>query len=209
MGSEPRIRDETLTLNGLRFHYRDWGNPQASPLVLLHGYTSHARSWDTIARRLADRFRVLALDQRGHGESEHAADYDEQRLLEDLAAFVDALGLATFAPVGFSIGGSPPPATPCSTRSGSSGSCWPSASPWRPIRMRRPTSRPCARCRRRLRDRRSAPPRRRRRRSGRWHLKRRRTNGGAGCSAAWPRGRTAAGAGAMTRYYVPLVRPAA
>jgi pimeloyl-ACP methyl ester carboxylesterase len=99
------VRDATLPRNGVRFHYRDWGDPAAPPLLLLHGYTSHARSWDPIARVLADRFRVLALDQRGHGETEHAADYDEQRLVEDLAAFVDALDLAPFAAVGFSIGG--------------------------------------------------------------------------------------------------------
>jgi pimeloyl-ACP methyl ester carboxylesterase len=105
MASEPAVRDETIALNGLRFHYRDWGDPQAAPLLLLHGYTSHARSWDTMARCMADRFRVLALDQRGHGETEHAADYDEQRLVEDLAVFVDALGLGPFSGVGFSIGG--------------------------------------------------------------------------------------------------------
>ena len=105
MDDGPSERDASLTLNELRFHYRDWGDPQAPPLLLLHGYTSHARSWDTIARALADRFRVLALDQRGHGESDLASDYDEQRLVEDLAAFVDALGLGSFAAVGFSIGG--------------------------------------------------------------------------------------------------------
>jgi pimeloyl-ACP methyl ester carboxylesterase len=71
----------------------------------LHGYTSHARGWDTVARGLAGRFRVLALDQRGHGESDFASDYDEQRLIEDLAAFVDALDLGPFAAAGFSIGG--------------------------------------------------------------------------------------------------------
>jgi pimeloyl-ACP methyl ester carboxylesterase len=54
---------------------------------------------------LADRFRVLALDQRGHGESEHAADYHELRLVGDLAAFADTLGLERFSAVGFSIGG--------------------------------------------------------------------------------------------------------
>jgi esterase len=105
MDTEPTVRDATLTLNRLRFHYRDWGHPQAPPVVLLHAYTSHARSWDTAARGLADHFRVLALDQRGHGESDLASDYDEQRLIEDLAAFVDALGLESFAAVGFSIGG--------------------------------------------------------------------------------------------------------
>lgn len=103
--TESVVRDATLTLNGLRFHYRDWGDPQAPAVVLLHGYTSHARSWDTIAHQLSDRFRVLALDQRGHGESDLASDYDEQRLIEDLAAFVDALRLDSFAVVGFSIGG--------------------------------------------------------------------------------------------------------
>jgi pimeloyl-ACP methyl ester carboxylesterase len=106
METTPRVRDETVTLNGLRFHYRDWDNPGAPPVILLHGYTSHARSWDTIAQGLADRFRVLALDQRGHGESDWATDYHEQRLVEDLAALVDALGLNQVALVGMSIGGS-------------------------------------------------------------------------------------------------------
>ena len=40
------VRDETLTLNGLRFHYRDWGSPEARPLVLLHGGLGNARHWD-------------------------------------------------------------------------------------------------------------------------------------------------------------------
>jgi pimeloyl-ACP methyl ester carboxylesterase len=102
------VRDATLTLDGLRFHYRDWGYPKAPALVLLHAYTQHARTWDTwdtVARALADRFRVLALDQRGHGESDRATDYHEQQLINDFAAFVYALGLARFSAVGFSIGG--------------------------------------------------------------------------------------------------------
>jgi esterase len=105
MGDGMTVRDATLTLNGLRFHYRDWGNPKAPPLVLLHAYTQHARSWDTVARAFSGRFRVLALDQRGHGESDRATDYHEQRLVSDFATFVDALGLARFSAVGFSIGG--------------------------------------------------------------------------------------------------------
>ena len=106
MNTEPLVRDETVTLDGLRFHYRDWGEPTAPPVVLLHAYLQHARTWDTVARGLADRFRVLALDQRGFGESEWAADYHELRLVADVAEFVDALELATFSLVGFSIGGS-------------------------------------------------------------------------------------------------------
>ena len=74
--SEALVEDKSLTLNGLHFHYRDWGNSVASPLVLLHGGWGNARHWDTAARALADQFRVLALDLRGHGESEHAPDGD-------------------------------------------------------------------------------------------------------------------------------------
>jgi esterase len=105
MDTEPLVQDATVTLTGLRFHYRDWGDPSAPPLVLLHGFMGTARDWDTIARGLADRYRVLALDQRGHGESAWATDYHEQRLVDDLAGFVDALGLTRFAAVGFSGGG--------------------------------------------------------------------------------------------------------
>ena len=105
MTTEPLVRDETIILDGLRFHYRDWGDPDAPPLVLLHAYLQHARTWDTVARGLADRFRVLALDQRGFGESDHAADYHELRFVGDLAGFADALGLERFSVVGFSIGG--------------------------------------------------------------------------------------------------------
>src|SRR5215211_2533274 len=105
MDTELRVQDETVTLNGLRFHYRDWGNPAAPPLVLLHGFMGTAHDWDTIARGLADRYRVLALDQRGFGESAWASDYHEQQLVDDLGAFVDVLGLSTFSAVGFSFGG--------------------------------------------------------------------------------------------------------
>jgi pimeloyl-ACP methyl ester carboxylesterase len=97
--------DETVILDGLCFHYREWGDPSAPPVILLHAFLQHARTWDTVAVALADQFRVFALDQRGHGESDWAADYHELRLIGDLAGFVDALGLDRFALVGFSIGG--------------------------------------------------------------------------------------------------------
>ena len=106
MSNEPTVQDTTITLDGLRFHYRDWGDSTAPPLLLLHAFSMHARTWDTVARTLADRFRVLALDQRGHGESAWAADYHELRLVGDVAGFIEALGLSPISLVGFSIGGS-------------------------------------------------------------------------------------------------------
>lgn len=97
--------DRLVMLNGLRFHYREWGAPDAPPLVLLHGYTSHARAWDTFARALAPHCHIFALDQRGHGETGWTDDYSADRMIEDVAAFVGALRLERFDLLGLSMGG--------------------------------------------------------------------------------------------------------
>jgi pimeloyl-ACP methyl ester carboxylesterase len=75
--------------------------------VLLHGFTGHARSWDAFAEAMTDRYRVLALDQRGHGETAWAAaeKYGAAEMVDDLAAFVAAMGLRRFALLGLSMGG--------------------------------------------------------------------------------------------------------
>ena len=103
------VRDELIELRGLRFHYRDWAcdKPGARDLVLLHGYTGHARSWDAFARAMAENYRVLALDQRGHGESQWASPdaYGTPEMVEDLKAFVAAMGLDDFSLLGLSMGG--------------------------------------------------------------------------------------------------------
>ncbi|MGH7303714.1 MAG: alpha/beta fold hydrolase [Candidatus Rokuibacteriota bacterium] len=99
--------DRTLVLNGQRFHYTEWGAATAPALILLHGVTGHARTWDEEARSLASRYRVLALDQRGHGDSDPSpnADYTVATMAADLAAFADALALARVTLVGLSMGG--------------------------------------------------------------------------------------------------------
>ncbi len=99
------VQDRTLTLNGLRFHYLDWGNAAAQPLVALHGFTSHAHSWDAFAEAMRDRYHILALDQRGHGETEWTTDYRAERRVEDLRAFVTELGIERPVLVGLSMGG--------------------------------------------------------------------------------------------------------
>ena len=100
-------RDHVVTLHGQRFHYTEWGEANAPVVVLLHGITGHARTWDDEAAALARRFRVLALDQRGHGDSDPApdGDYRTSTLAEDFAAFVDALDLRVFRLIGLSMGG--------------------------------------------------------------------------------------------------------
>src|SRR5258707_11186782 len=103
------VVDELIEMRGLRFHYRDWASRRsgAPDLVLLHGYTGHARSWDAFAQGMTDRYRVLALDQRGHGESGWApADrYGVDDMADDLTAFVASLGLKGFSLLGLSMGG--------------------------------------------------------------------------------------------------------
>ena len=100
-------RDHALTVGGLAFHYVAWGQESAPPLVLLHGITGHARSWDALARELCADFRVIALDQRGHGDSDRApdGDYRVATMAGDVAGMADALGLGRFALVGLSMGG--------------------------------------------------------------------------------------------------------
>jgi esterase len=94
-----------VTANGLRFHYLEWGVAAAPPLVLLHGFGNEAHIWDLFAPLVAGRYRVLALDSRGHGDSDHAAEYGDEHNLADLEAILDALGITRLTLVGFSMGG--------------------------------------------------------------------------------------------------------
>jgi len=109
MSNGHAVIDELIEMRGLRFHYRDWAPKRAGApaLVLLHGFTGHARSWDSFAEAMTDRYRVLALDQRGHGESGWApADrYATADMADDLVAFVKALRLEGFSLLGLSMGG--------------------------------------------------------------------------------------------------------
>ena len=104
-----RVSDRRVTVNGLSLHYRDWHGPhELSPaVVLLHGLSGHARTWDALAASLCSHYRVLALDQRGHGESDWdpARNYATSDLLHDFEAFVTALQLERYALLGLSMGG--------------------------------------------------------------------------------------------------------
>lgn len=94
-------------LNGLRFHYVSWGDPRKPPLVCLHGLRSYGRTFSPLAAALADRFFVLAIDQRGRGETAWDPDrnYYTDQYVADLGAFVDHLGLEIFHLLGHSMGG--------------------------------------------------------------------------------------------------------
>jgi pimeloyl-ACP methyl ester carboxylesterase len=93
-----------VQLDGLKFHYLDWGGG-GPPLLMLHGFTGHAHTWDHTAAALSDRYRVFALDQRGHGDSEWADVYGTRAMVDDVLRFLDAMGLAAIDLMGLSMGG--------------------------------------------------------------------------------------------------------
>jgi pimeloyl-ACP methyl ester carboxylesterase len=100
-------RDHTVTLDGLALHYCEWGPAHARPLVLLHGITGHARTWDHLALALQPGSRVIALNQRGHGDSQWApgGDYSVGAMAADVERLADHLGLNRFLLLGLSMGG--------------------------------------------------------------------------------------------------------
>jgi len=106
MTARAKPEDRFLLVNGLRLHYLDWGSGPR-PILLLHGFTAHAHAWDVLAQALSTSYHVLALDQRGHGDSDWAPDgaYAIEDHLADIAGFVQALGLSRLAIIGHSMGG--------------------------------------------------------------------------------------------------------
>ena len=74
-GAVPPERSRWLESFGLRLRVHEWGAPDRTPVVLIHGMFDHARSFDTLAPLLAERLRVVAMDARGHGDSDWAESY--------------------------------------------------------------------------------------------------------------------------------------
>ncbi len=99
--------DNIVWANGMSFHYLEWGNPGAPLIVMLHGGSQQAHSWDFVSLPLSEHFQIIALDQRGHGDSDWAADgdYSLEAHQADLDSLVQALGLSSFNLIGHSMGG--------------------------------------------------------------------------------------------------------
>lgn len=101
-----KAAEKYITVNGVRLHYLDWGTSGKPLLVCLHNHGGQAHIWDEFAEFMSSRYHVLALDQRGHGDSQWAeSGYERERFVEDLAAFMDALSIQKAVLVGSSIGG--------------------------------------------------------------------------------------------------------
>jgi pimeloyl-ACP methyl ester carboxylesterase len=105
-------RDRAIESRGLKIHYLEWGEPAAEPLILIHGFLDHARSWEPFVAELEKKSPapkwIIAPDCRGHGDSGwvgaggyyHFPDY-----VWDLDRLVESLAVPTITLVGHSMGG--------------------------------------------------------------------------------------------------------
>ena len=99
--------DKYIQINGMNFHYLEWGDPADPTILMLHGGSQQAHSWDFVSLPLSEHYHVLALDQRGHGDSDWAADgdYSIEAHQRDIDGFIEAMGLDAFHLIGHSMGG--------------------------------------------------------------------------------------------------------
>lgn len=99
--------ERSVSVANLNLSYQEWGVPEAPPIIMLHGFGVSGHMFDEFADRMQDRYRLLALDQRGHGDSDWSeeGDYSRAAFVEDLEGFRTALGIETFILIGHSMGG--------------------------------------------------------------------------------------------------------
>ncbi len=94
-------------LNGsIELNVTEDGSPSAPPILLLHGITSHVGTWNWFVPELADRYRVLRLDFRGHGDSDRAAEqYSSAGYVSDAVAALEQVAGQPAIVMGHSLGG--------------------------------------------------------------------------------------------------------
>jgi pimeloyl-ACP methyl ester carboxylesterase len=92
--------------DGLTLHALEWSR-EGTPLLLLHGFGNSSRVWDDCSPELAPHYRVIALDQRGHGDSPRDPElrYETASMARDVEAVLAALGAKRVVLVGHSMGG--------------------------------------------------------------------------------------------------------
>jgi len=99
------MKEKSLDVDDLHLSYLDGGS--GGNILMLHGFGSNKDSWNRFARHLTNKFRVVAVDLPGHGDSTSSLDntYDVQSQARRLALFVDKLGMQRFHIIGSSMGG--------------------------------------------------------------------------------------------------------
>src|SRR5262249_39849234 len=102
-----RYTSRNLVVNGLRFQTLEWGDSSSPPILVLHGGNQTSHSWDLVSLVLAPRYRVVAIDQRGHGDSEWPRDGEisTEAMADDARSIVNTLELKNPIVMGHSMGG--------------------------------------------------------------------------------------------------------
>jgi pimeloyl-ACP methyl ester carboxylesterase len=103
----PGPASHTYFSQRLRLHYVDWGNPEAPPMLLVHGGRDHCRNWDWVAAAFADEYHVIAPDLRGHGDSQWmlGGSYTVSNYVYDIAQLLDQTKLTPVTIIAHSLGG--------------------------------------------------------------------------------------------------------
>ena len=91
----------------LNMHFLEWGDKNNPVCVLLHGFAQSAHSWDFISLSLSHKYRVIALDQRGHGDSDwdKSRNYSTPYFVNDLKNLINSQNISKFNLIGLSMGG--------------------------------------------------------------------------------------------------------
>ena len=101
------MTERKFFVNGLNLNCVDYGGDGNPPLLFIHGGSAHGHWWDFIGPQFVDRFHPLAIDLRGHGDSDWTAEweYGTRHYIADLDALIDGWGLGAPVLVGHSMGG--------------------------------------------------------------------------------------------------------
>ncbi|MET9769584.1 alpha/beta hydrolase [Streptomyces sp. NPDC006415] len=102
----PEPERGAMNAAGRRLSFLDFGGRGRPPLAL-HGHFGEGRTFTHLAGELGASWRIVALDQRGHGHSDRAADYSRSGYVEDAAAVLEHLGIGGAVVLGHSLGGVP------------------------------------------------------------------------------------------------------
>ena len=99
--------DRYVTVNGLRIHYLDFGGDGKQPLIMLHGIGRVAHTFDHVARHFNQNYHVMAVDMRGHGDSDWdpKAAYLVEDYVKDIEGLAQQLRLRNIVIWGNSTGG--------------------------------------------------------------------------------------------------------
>lgn len=95
------------TTDDLKLRVREWGSPEARPIILLHGLRGFSGTWRALAKALSTEWRLIAIDQRGRGESDWdpATNYYTGVYLSDLETLIAQSNIGRFVLLGHSMGG--------------------------------------------------------------------------------------------------------